>query len=68
MLTLADFVNKWRSAELGERAAAQMHFLELCDVLGEPHPAPEDFSGATATSESVFGTIIKGGEAASNQT
>src|ERR1017187_5179881 len=50
-LTLPDFVNKWRHAGLTERAGAQMHFLELCDVLGEPHPASEDFSGATYTFE-----------------
>jgi len=59
MLTLADFVNKWRSADLGERAGAQMHFLELCDVLGVPHPASEDFSGATYTFEKG-GTTIEG--------
>jgi type II restriction/modification system DNA methylase subunit YeeA len=59
MLTLADFVNKWRNADLGERAGAQMHFLELCDVLGEPHPASEDFSGATYTFEKG-GTTIEG--------
>jgi hypothetical protein len=34
-LTLPDFVNKWRNAGLTERAGAQMHFIELCDVLGE---------------------------------
>jgi type II restriction/modification system DNA methylase subunit YeeA len=59
MLTLADFVNKWRTADLGERAGAQMHFIELCDVLGEPHPASEDFSGATYTFEKG-GTTIEG--------
>jgi type II restriction/modification system DNA methylase subunit YeeA len=58
-LTLPDFVNKWRSACLTERAGAQMHFLELCDVLGEPHPASEDFSGATYTFEKG-GTTIEG--------
>jgi type II restriction/modification system DNA methylase subunit YeeA len=47
MLTLADFVNKWRNADLTERAGAQMHFLELCDLLGQPHPE----SGATFTFE-----------------
>ncbi len=58
-LTLPDFVNKWRSSGLTERAGAQMHFLELCDVLGEPHPASEDFSGATYTFEKG-GTTIEG--------
>jgi len=36
-----------------------MHFLELCDVLGEPHPASEDFTGATYTFEKG-GTTIEG--------
>jgi hypothetical protein len=50
-LTLPDFVNRWRRAELTERAAAQMHFIELCDVLGQPHPAAEDYSDQTYTFE-----------------
>jgi hypothetical protein len=58
-LTLPDFVNKWRSTGLTERAGAQMHFIELCDVLGEPHPASEDLSGATYTFEKG-GTTIEG--------
>ena len=58
-LTLPDFVNKWRSSGLTERAGAQMHFIELCDVLGEPHPASEDFTGATYTFEKG-GTTIEG--------
>jgi type II restriction/modification system DNA methylase subunit YeeA len=58
-LTLPDFVNKWRSSGLTESAGAQMHFIELCDVLGEPHPASEDFTGATYTFEKG-GTTIEG--------
>ena len=58
-LTLPDFVSKWRSSGLTERAGAQMHFIELCDVLGEPHPASEDSSGATYTFEKG-GTTIEG--------
>jgi type II restriction/modification system DNA methylase subunit YeeA len=58
-LTLPDFVNKWRSTGLTERAGAQMHFIELCDVLGEPHPASEDLSGETYTFEKG-GTTIEG--------
>ena len=58
-LTLHDFVNKWRSACLTERAGAQMHFLEPCDVLGEQHPASEDSTGATYTFEKG-GTTIDG--------
>jgi len=50
-LTLPDFVNRWRRAELTERAAAQMHFIELCDVLQQPHPAAADHSDQTYTFE-----------------
>jgi hypothetical protein len=50
-LTLPDFVNRWRRSELTERAAAQMHFIELCDVLGQSHPAAQDYSDQTYTFE-----------------
>jgi hypothetical protein len=29
-VTIADFIAKWKKAELKERAAAQEHFLDLC--------------------------------------
>ena len=44
MLT-ADFVAKWRSADLTERAAAQSHFRDLCDLLGEEAPTDADPKG-----------------------
>jgi len=50
-MTLPDFVNKWRNAELTERAGAQMHFIELCDALGYPHPATDDYGGDSYTFE-----------------
>jgi len=59
-LTLPDFVNKWRSATLTERAGSQMHFIELCDVLREPRPAAEDFSDATYTFEKGVATTAGG--------
>jgi hypothetical protein len=39
------------SGELGVAHLRLDLFIELCDVLGEPHPASEDFSGATYTIE-----------------
>jgi hypothetical protein len=33
-----DFITKWRAADLTERAAAQSHFRDLCDLLGEEAP------------------------------
>src|SRR5260370_28287432 len=35
----ADFIDKWRAADLTERAAAQSHFRDLCDLLGEQAPS-----------------------------
>jgi hypothetical protein len=40
-----DFIAKWRSADLTERATAQSHYRDLCDVLGEE--APTDAKGAS---------------------
>ena len=34
----AEFIEKWRDTPLSERAAAQQHFLELCEVLGVEKP------------------------------
>jgi len=59
-LTLADFVHKWRNAELPERAGAQMHFVELCDALGMPHPATEDHTGGSYTFEKGVTTTTGG--------
>ncbi len=44
-LSLAEFVNRWKAITLTERAAAQSHFLDLCKVLGQPHPAAADPTG-----------------------
>jgi hypothetical protein len=41
-LTLPDFVATWRGAALSERAAAQSHFIDLCDALGQPRRADVD--------------------------
>src|SRR5260370_24430681 len=37
---------KWTHASLSERAAAQEHFLDLCELLGQPKPAAADPEGA----------------------
>lgn len=33
------FIAKWQRANLSERSAAQQHFLDLCELLGQPKPA-----------------------------
>jgi type II restriction/modification system DNA methylase subunit YeeA len=40
-----EFVRKWSAAELGERAAAQSHFIDLCHVLDEQAPTDADPAG-----------------------
>lgn len=44
-MTPEAFVQKWKAAELNERAAAQSHFNDLCAMLGEPSPTDADPKG-----------------------
>jgi hypothetical protein len=39
------FVEKWRGAELSERAASHEHFIDLCKLVGQPTPAEADRIG-----------------------
>jgi type II restriction/modification system DNA methylase subunit YeeA len=41
----ADFIARWRAVDLTERAAAQSHFHDLCNLLGEEAPAAADPKG-----------------------
>jgi type II restriction/modification system DNA methylase subunit YeeA len=41
----SDFIAKWRAADLTERAAAQSHFCDLCELLGEETPSDADPKG-----------------------
>ena len=49
--SVPEFVSKWQNAKLSERAAAQSHFLNLCDVIGEDHPTDADDDGSIFTFE-----------------
>ncbi len=40
-----EFISKWRASTLTERSASQQHFLDLCELLGEPKPADVDPTG-----------------------
>lgn len=47
-MTLSEFIVKWQpggSADaLSERAGAQAHFIDLCELIGQPKPAdPENY-------------------------
>ena len=46
LMTPQDFITKWQRANLSERSAAQQHFLDLCELLGQPKPAAADPEGA----------------------
>ena len=38
-------MKKWKAVELKERSAAQSHFLDLCELLGEPKPTDAGLRG-----------------------
>jgi type II restriction/modification system DNA methylase subunit YeeA len=59
-LSLLEFVERWKASTLSERAAAQSHFIDLCEVLGQPHPAAADHSGDTFTFEKHVSTLEDG--------
>jgi SAM-dependent methyltransferase len=50
-MTPHEFITKWQRAQLSERSACQQHFLDLCDLLGQPKPAAADPDGAWYTFE-----------------
>ncbi|MCY2968040.1 MAG: class I SAM-dependent DNA methyltransferase, partial [Planctomycetota bacterium] len=50
-MTPQQFAAKWKQANLSERSASQQHFLDLCDVLGQPKPAAVDPEGTEYTFE-----------------
>ena len=50
-MTPQQFIAKWRPVNLTERSAAQQHFLDLCELLGQPKPAEADPDGAWYTFE-----------------
>ena len=50
-LSLPEFVERWKASTLSERAAAQSHFIDLCEVLEQPHPAAADQTGESFTFE-----------------
>lgn len=46
-----EFISKWQKVTLSERSACQQHFLDLCELLGQPKPAEADPQGAWYTFE-----------------
>ncbi|MEO5952399.1 MAG: type IIL restriction-modification enzyme MmeI, partial [Chloroflexia bacterium] len=58
-LTIPEFIARWQASTRNERSAAQEHFLNLCDVLGQPSPAQVDPTGERYTFEK--GAVKTGG-------
>lgn len=58
-MTPHDFIRKWKSHALTERAAAQEHFIDLCRLFEHPTPAEADPAGEFFTFEK--GAAIVGG-------
>jgi type II restriction/modification system DNA methylase subunit YeeA len=44
-LSLPEFIRRWKDSELSERAGSHSHFIDLCQILNEPHPAAADPKG-----------------------
>jgi type II restriction/modification system DNA methylase subunit YeeA len=59
-LSLAEFVERWKAVTLTERAAAQSHFIDLCEVLGQPHPAAADQTGQSFAFEKAVSKLHGG--------
>jgi type II restriction/modification system DNA methylase subunit YeeA len=51
VLTIPEFINKWRNTKLSERSAAQSHFIDLCTVLDQQAPVDLDSEGNSYTFE-----------------
>jgi hypothetical protein len=50
-MTPHEFIATWKPVDLSERSACQQHFLDLCELLGQPKPAAADPEGAWYTFE-----------------
>jgi hypothetical protein len=59
-LSPAEFVTRWKASTLTERAAAQSHFIDLCEVLHQPHPTTADQTGDAYTFEKHVSTAEGG--------
>ncbi len=54
-LTVAEFVQRWKLFSQTEDAGSQSHFIDLCDLLGEKHPAAADSIGESYAFEKYVG-------------
>ena len=59
-LSVLEFVSRWQRSTLSERSAAQTHFIDLCEILGQPRPAAVDQEGDTYTFEKGVAKTLGG--------
>jgi hypothetical protein len=41
-MTPKQFIEKWKDNPLNERTSYQLHFIDLCALVGVPHPSPSN--------------------------
>ena len=59
-LSIQEFVRRWKLYASSERSGAQSHFLDLCDLLGQPTPAEQDSIGERYAFEKHVGKVYGG--------
>ncbi len=57
MLDPQQFVERWSTSQLGERQAAQSHFIELCQLISHAPPSQYDQSGNEFCFEKPVSTV-----------
>ena len=50
-LSPAQFIETWTPIKLAERAVSHSHFIDLCEMLGQPNPLQYDHTGTEYTFE-----------------
>ena len=55
-LTVAAFISKWQKSTQSERASAQSHFRDLCELLEQPDPSSDPDGADYAFEKSVTKT------------
>lgn len=54
-MIVAQLITKWQTSTLTEKASAQSHFADLCNVLGQPIPTDADTAGDSYAFEKGVG-------------
>jgi type II restriction/modification system DNA methylase subunit YeeA len=60
-MNVPEFQARWRAVTLSEKASAQSHFLDLCELVGHQKPATLDPAGDFFTFEKHLGKSGGGG-------